>query len=159
MKYAYLAAALAAMWLASSATAATFNTLGDRSMVVNGRIAPGDETRFAAAISRLRGAVPVEVYLRSPGGSVPAAAKIAEVVRKAGMTTRIPYRATCASACVLVFAAGVNRIADAESTIAVHSVGTPGQADVDQEMVENGVTLAVTTSWRGSCLLTALRPP
>ena len=138
-------AALATTWLASPATAATFTTLSDRSMVINGRINAGDEARFLSSFSILRSGAPIEVYLRSLGGSILAAMKIADVVRKAGLTTRVPYRATCASACVLVFAAGVNRVADVESTIAVHSAGMPGQADVDEEMVENGATLAVTT--------------
>ena len=145
MKHACLAAAFAATWLASPSTAATFTTLGDRSVVIDGRIDPGDENRFVSALSTVRGAGPIEVYLRSPGGSIAAAVKIADVVRKSRLTTRIPYRATCASACVLVFAAGVNRVADAESTIAVHSAGMPGQADVGEQMVENGATLAVTT--------------
>ena len=144
MKYACLAAALATTWLALPAEAARFVTPNDRSIVISGRIDPGDEVHFLSSLSRLRRGGTIEVYLSSPGGSVLAAMKIADIVHKAGLTTQIPYRATCASACVLVFAAGVTRIADADSTIAVHSAGMPGQADVDQEMVENGGTLAVT---------------
>ena len=114
MKYACLAAALATTWLALPAEAATFVTPDDRSIVISGRIDPGDEARFLSSLSTLRSGGSIEVYLRSPGGSVLAAMKIADIVRKAGLTTRIPYRATCASACVLVFAAGVTRIADAD---------------------------------------------
>ena len=145
MKYACLAAALATTWLALPAEAATFATPNDRSIVISGRIDPGDEARFLSSLSRLRRGGTIEVHLSSPGGSVLAAMKIADIVHRAGLTTQVPYRATCASACVLVFAAGVTRIADADSTIAVHSVGMRGQADVDQEMVENGGTLAATT--------------
>ena len=43
-----------------------------------------------------------------------------------------------------MFAAGVTRTADADATIAVHSAGVPGQADVDQKLIENGGTLAAT---------------
>ena len=145
MKYACLAAALATTWLALPAEAARFATPNDRSIVISGRIDPGDEAHFLSSLSRLRRGGTIEVHLSSPGGSVLAAMKIADIVHRAGLTTQVPYRATCASACVLVFAAGVTRIADADATIAVHSVGMRGQADVDQEMVENSGTLAATT--------------
>src|SRR5688572_3902056 len=137
MRHVCLAAALATTWLALPARAATFVTPDDRSIVVSGRINPGDEVRFLSSLATLGSNGSIEVYLKSPGGSVLAAMKIADFIRKTGLTTRIPYRATCASACVLVFAAGVSRIAYADSTIAVHSVGMRGQADVDHEMVEN----------------------
>jgi hypothetical protein len=145
MKHAFLAAALAATWLALPAEAAKFEIPNDQSIVISGRIDLGDEAHFLSALSRLRRGGTIEVHLSSPGGSVLAAMKIADIVRRAGLTTQVPYRATCASACVLVFAAGVTRTADADATIAVHSAGMPGQADVDQKLIENGGTLAATT--------------
>lgn len=138
MKYVCLAAALATTWLALPAEAARFATPNDGSIVITGRIDPGDEAHFLSSLSRLRRGGTIEVHLNSPGGSVLAAMKIADIVHRAGLTTHVPYRATCASACVLLFAAGVTRIADANSTIAVHSAGMRGQAGVEQEMVENG---------------------
>ena len=85
--------------------------------------------------------------------------KIADMVHKAGLTTRVPYRATCASACALVFAAGVSRLAHAELRIAVHSVGVPLQPDVHHKLVENDYTLAGTPNLRGGCPMMAhLRP-
>lgn len=145
MKYVRLAAALAAISMSLPAEAAKFATPNDRSIVVTGRIDQGDEAYFLSSLSRLRRGGTIEVDLNSPGGSVLAAMKIADIVHRAGLTTRVPYRAICASACVLLFAAGASRMADAESTIAVHSAGMRGQADVEREMVENGDTLAVTT--------------
>jgi hypothetical protein len=144
MKYVCLAATLATTWMALPAEAARFATPNDGSIVITGRIDPGDEAHFLSSLSKLRRGGTIEVHLNSPGGSVLAAMKIADIVHRAGLTTQVPFRATCASACVLVFAAGVTRIADAVSTIAVHSAGMRGQADVEQEMVENGETLAVT---------------
>ena len=128
-----------------AAEAAKFEIPNDQSIVISGRIDLGDEAHFLSALSRLRRGGTIEVHLSSPGGSVLAAMKIADIVRRAGLTTQVPYRATCASACVLVFAAGVTRTADADATIAVHSAGMPGQADVDQKLIENGGTLAATT--------------
>ena len=146
MKYACFAAALATTW---SALPAEGCNVCDARRSVNRHQRPHQSRRRGpfplVAFNASEAADRLKCYLRSPGGSVLAAMKIADIVRKAGLTTRIPYRATCASACVLVFAAGVSRIADADSTIAVHSVGMRGQADVDQEMVENGGTLAATT--------------
>jgi hypothetical protein len=144
MKYACLAAAFAATLLASPGKAATFATPDSRSIVMSGRINTDDDARFLASLSKLGSSGPIEMHLASPGGSILTAMKIADVVRKLGLTTSVPYQTTCASACVLVFAAGVNRIANAHSTIAVHSVGVPGQADVDHQMMEDGRTLAVT---------------
>jgi hypothetical protein len=145
MKHAFLAAALAATWLALPAEAAKFEIPNDQSIVISGRLDPGDDAHFLWSLSRLRRGGTIEVHLSSPGGSVLAAMKIADIVHRAGLTTQVPYRATCASACVLVFAAGLARIADANATIAVHSVGMPGQADLDQKLIENGETLAATT--------------
>src|SRR5262245_18866665 len=109
MKYAFLAVALATTWLVPPAKAAKIVALDNGSILISGRIQPGDESPFQSLLSRLRAREPIEVHLDSPGGALQAAMKIAEIVRNAGLTTRVPYRAYCASACTLVFAAGVNR--------------------------------------------------
>lgn len=50
------------------------------------------------------------VRLNSPGGSVPDAMAIGEMIRKAGFFTEVLENDDCSSACVLVLAAGVKRI-------------------------------------------------
>ncbi|WP_213286697.1 ATP-dependent Clp protease proteolytic subunit [Bradyrhizobium sp. sGM-13] len=142
MRHTLLVATLATTWLALPAEAGKFEIPNDQAIVISGRLDPGDDAQFLSSHSRLRRDGTIEVHLSSPGGSVLAAMKIADIVHRAGLAAQIPYRATCASACVLVFAAGVTRIADADLTIAVHSVGMPGQADADQKLIENGGTLA-----------------
>ena len=62
---------------------------------------------------------------------------IAEIVHKAAITAHVQYRGQCYSACVFIFAAAQERIANAESMIGVHSAGLHAQ--------ENDATLAVTT--------------
>ena len=54
MKYVCVAAALATTWLALPAEAARFATPNDRSIVISGRIDPGDEAHFLSSLSRLR---------------------------------------------------------------------------------------------------------
>ena len=54
MKYACFAAALATTWLALPAEAATFVTPDDRSIVISGRINPGDEVRFLSSLRDAR---------------------------------------------------------------------------------------------------------
>lgn len=50
------------------------------------------------------------VRLHSPGGDIDAAMRIGETIRRAEVTTVIPENAICASACVLLHVAGVNRL-------------------------------------------------
>lgn len=49
------------------------------------------------------------VRLHSPGGDIDAAMRIGETIRRAEVTTVIPGNAICASACVLLHVAGVDR--------------------------------------------------
>lgn len=67
------------------------------------------------------------VTLDSPGGSVSAAADLAERIRNRGMTTVVEADAKCASACFMLFAAGTQRIAGATARIGVHSASLDGE--------------------------------
>src|SRR5437762_370804 len=118
LRYAALTVAImATMWLFPAAQAAEVTAPDNGTILVSGRIALGDASRFESLLSSLGARGKTEVQLDSPGGLLQEAVKIAEVVRKAGLTTRVPYRATCASACTLIFAAGSKRIAHAVSRI------------------------------------------
>lgn len=147
MKYTCLAAALATMWLAPNAKAAQIAASDTGAILISGRIALGDASRFSSLLSSIGGRGDINVQLNSSGGLLQEAVKIAEIVRNARLTTRVSYRATCASACTLIFAAGSKRIAHAVSRIAVHSAGMPSQSDLDQRLVENEQSLAVTTKF------------
>ena len=62
-------------------------------------------------ISGYRGKTPVNVLLDSPGGSLLAAIGIGQIVRdeKLNMVT-VPWEGRCVSACVLVLAAGLEKV-------------------------------------------------
>jgi hypothetical protein len=111
-----------------------------------GRIEPGTANAFADAIANLKGRR-LPILIHSPGGSVPDAAAMGELIRAkglavavartlvtncpeaspkcpAGPATAITGGATCASACVLVLAGGVQRLAAPSALIGVHQITT-----------------------------------
>ncbi|OJY36824.1 MAG: hypothetical protein BGP06_14190 [Rhizobiales bacterium 65-9] len=77
---------------------------------LQGGFEDGDEKIFEAFLKKPRAGKIKVLYLYSYGGTISSAAKIAEMVRKAGIATAV--RAAddvCDSACTLVFAGGVRR--------------------------------------------------
>lgn len=82
-----------------------------------GDIESGDFAKVRTAIQR---SAKKTLYLNSAGGLVDEALKIGAFVRAVGVETRLGRQATCASACVLVFAGGVIRSADETARIIVH---------------------------------------
>ena len=111
-----------------------------------GRIQPGTAKAFADAIANLKGRR-LPILIHSPGGSVPDAAAMGELIRAKGLAvavartliancaeaspkcpdgsgTAITGGATCASACVLVLAGGVERLAAPSALIGVHQITT-----------------------------------
>ena len=106
-----LAFALASNSLALSVTRISSGIL------LEGEIRAGD---FQRVKSSLDGFGNLPLLLNSPGGRVGEALQIAELVRSRKLTTHLPANATCASACVLIFAGGVVRTADRSARIGVH---------------------------------------
>ena len=102
----------------------------DGRIVARGRIMEGTFAAFERVLATLPENFdkPVaEVEISSPGGSVSDAMAIALAIRAAGFSTRIPDDGYCASACPIVFAGGVQRIAGEKAWIGVHRVYTePG---------------------------------
>jgi hypothetical protein len=111
-----------------------------------GRIVPGSAKAFAEAVRGLKGRQ-LPVLLHSPGGSVPDAAAMGQTIRVNGLAVAVartliancpesapkcpdgPGRAitggaTCASACVLMLAGGVERLAGPRALIGVHQTTT-----------------------------------
>ncbi len=80
---------------------------------ITGQFQPGDGDRLARVIGdsidrwRDQGQYGVSVVcLDSPGGAVPDALKLAAMFRERGIGTKLEARATCESACALLFMAG-----------------------------------------------------
>jgi hypothetical protein len=113
---------------------------------VEGRIEPGAARAFADAVDRLKGRR-LPILIHSPGGSVADAAAMGELIRAKGLAVAVARTlitncpeaapkcpdgpgkaitggATCASACVLVLAGGVERLAGPVPLIGVHQITT-----------------------------------
>ena len=113
---------------------------------VEGRIEPGSARVFADAIANLKGRR-LPILIHSPGGSVPDAAAMGGLIRAKGLAVAVARTliancpeaspkcpdgpgkaitggATCASACVLVLAGGIERLAAPSALIGVHQVTT-----------------------------------
>ena len=86
------------------------------SILLSGEIMSGDFEKVEAALNRKL----APIHLDSNGGQVLEAIKIGELIRKKSLETRLPYNSSCASACVLILAAGVIRTAHETSGIGIH---------------------------------------
>jgi hypothetical protein len=95
--------------------------VGGGVLELTGTIDPGAAARFAAEVEA-RGEYIDTVALNSPGGSVDDALAMGELLRARGFATSVGSGAMCASSCPLVFAAGVERHADAAAVIGVHQI-------------------------------------
>jgi hypothetical protein len=92
-------------------------------LALDGPISLADAEKF----DRLLAIIPrsinvVDVELNSPGGDVLAAIKIGNSIRRRWLWTIVgdDPPSSCASACVLVFAAGAVRIAGDDSVVLIH---------------------------------------
>ena len=111
-----------------------------------GQIVPGAAKVFAGAIANLKGRR-LPILIHSPGGSVADAAAMGELIRAKGLAVAVARTlitncpeaapkcpdgpgsaitggAMCASACVLVLAGGVERLAAPSALIGVHQITT-----------------------------------
>lgn len=102
------AAALGLIW-AGQAQAIHLSESGSIAHLQGGFEA-GDDKVFEEFLKRPRAQKISVLYLYSYGGQIGPAAKIAEMVRKAGIVTAVrANNDVCDSACTLVFAGGVRR--------------------------------------------------
>jgi hypothetical protein len=111
-----------------------------------GQIMPGTAKAFADAIANLKGRR-LPILIHSPGGSVSDAGAMGELIREKGLAVAVARTlitncpdaspkcpdgpgnaitggAMCASACVLVLAGGVERLASPSARIGVHQITT-----------------------------------
>jgi hypothetical protein len=121
-------AASAAGFFSQSTQAATFNPIwryGGKSVVVTGKILPGDAQRLFAAVKSVydrNGNAVERVFLNSPGGDVKAGFDLAMYVRELGIDAVVGKSDVCASICFFVFAAARHRALFTTSKVGVHSV-------------------------------------
>ena len=91
------------------AVGAVVSVKGDVALVA-GKIIAGDQFKFRDAVVASGGRVKI-VTFDSPGGNILSAGELGRMIRSGGYTTLVDAaRQTCASACTLMFAAGVERI-------------------------------------------------
>ena len=88
---------------------------------LTGTIDPGAAGRVSAEIAA-HGEYIKTVALDSPGGAVAEALAIGKLIHDKGYATSVEAGALCASSCPLVFAAGRERFATAQSAIGVHQI-------------------------------------
>lgn len=97
-----------------------------------GKIQAGDAGRFDKA---LREAMPVsEVLLNSGGGSEADGLAIGRTIRRAGLSTRVPKGALCASACADIFMGGVARRVDEGGRYGIHMATRAGNPKFMEEV-------------------------
>ena len=94
---------------------------------LTGTISLGSADRFGEEIARI-GEYVARVRLDSPGGSVHDALAIGQAIRDRGFETVVKKGALCASSCPLVFAGGMQRLAETGATLGVHQVFAPETA-------------------------------
>jgi hypothetical protein len=83
---------------------------------VTGSITPSTAARFEKAFGHARAQERLLITLDSRGGDLASAMKIGHLIRDSRGRTVVEQNATCASACILVFAAGLSRIVDIPET-------------------------------------------
>jgi ATP-dependent protease ClpP protease subunit len=105
----------------------------DFTIRIQGQIVAGTEARFEKALARLQQREPLIVELNSQGGDVATTLKMGRIVRSSRGHTLINGNATCASACVLLFGAGVSRFVADGGKLGIHRpalAAVPPQSDM-----------------------------
>ena len=92
---------------------------GAKTVLMEGAIEPGDAARFADYLDQ-RAALPDQIALHSPGGSVSDALEIGRRIRAAEVPTLMQAGAACFSACPYILAAGTERRVSRTALVGVH---------------------------------------
>lgn len=113
--------ALALLVLPLPASASTLTVHGDVA-TVSGVIGPNDGYGLKQELDALEasGTTIRTIALDSPGGSIDGAKMMGATIGAAGITTDIEPGAMCASACVLIFLSGKDRVFHATGRLGVH---------------------------------------
>jgi hypothetical protein len=87
-------------------------------ILVSGRIVQGDSQRFANTALATNDAL---VVLLSEGGALMESLNIGRAIRIKGFTTYVPDHAECASACALIWLAGVKHVMSSTARVGFHA--------------------------------------
>lgn len=111
------------LFFANCSFAADFFREGNM-LKISGPIEPGDYQKLLRSL-RVRenmAALMVGVSLNSPGGNVSEAFKIADLIEKLYTTTNVADGNSCASSCIVLYAAGASRLIGRNGRLGVHRV-------------------------------------
>lgn len=113
---------------------------------LEGTISLGSAEALASELEA-RGEYVKAITLNSPGGIVPEAMAMGQLIREKGFTTKVEAGALCASSCPLTFAGGKKRLAHTSAAMGVHQIygagpETPGpaQAMSDAQTITASIT-------------------
>jgi hypothetical protein len=126
--------------LCINAYSATFETVlskysgAEMGLLLRGEIVQGDADRLEKALDIAIAQYPDHrmraIALDSPGGLVDEAIKMANLIHKRGLAVMVPDKASCVSACVLMFAAGSDQVVSTAGRLGVHGISNgEGQQD------------------------------
>jgi hypothetical protein len=133
---AVLALGVMAALLPCQGSSAEIKSIADRdgrmTIVITGKISPGDTEAFTAELKQANDAkkIVANVSLNSLGGNLLEGVKLADAVRFGKISTNVEK--TCASACFLVFAAGSTKFANYAALIGVHGASDISGAETVQ---------------------------
>ncbi len=103
-------------------------------LAASGEVRLGDDEQLHAALRALPpGARLAALSLDSPGGDLEEGLRMATSVREAQLPTMVGDGAKCASACVIVFAAGSHLFASTTALVGVHSASYRGTDTPDAQ--------------------------
>jgi hypothetical protein len=110
----------------------------ERTMVITltGEIEPGDADALKSLIKAAKdNRLPLSgMRLKSNGGELREAFILAALVRDANLSTAVAQGDECASACAIVFAAGVGKLAEHGARIGLHgATDASGKEDMESE--------------------------
>lgn len=103
-----------------------------RHLVIDGGIGFGLSNAVAAALERNRDVRTIELW--SPGGRLPEARRLADLLRARALDTLVID--SCASACTLVFMAGDQRKLAGDARLGFHSGSFPGIAEAQARLLQ-----------------------
>ena len=124
-----------------------FIEAADGEVTAIGRIDPGTANLLKALLDQ-PGEKVRTLVVHSPGGSVSDAIAMARLLRDRKVDTKVPADGYCASACPLLFAGGVQRLAGEGAWIGVHQVyavplaGNAKPRDIDGSIADIQATIA-----------------
>jgi hypothetical protein len=88
---------------------------------ITGTLVPDDINKFKSVIAKSPREEQWTVILESNGGHAPTGILICMVIRRHDLTTYVPSNANCASACALIWLAGVPRVVGNNAHIGFHA--------------------------------------